>query len=115
MIWRVLFREHFTAWLDEQDKTAKRDVLAMVSLLAKQGPNLVRPYADSVQGSKFSNMKELRVQTGGHPVRAFFAFDPARQAIILCAGDKSGDEKRFYKVMIPLADKLYREYLEEKA
>jgi hypothetical protein len=28
-------------------------------------------------------MKELRIQYAGRPVRAFFAFDPVRQAIVL--------------------------------
>lgn len=41
----------------------------------------------------------------------FFVFDPLRQAIILCAGDKTGD-KRFYQKMIPLAEALYQEDLE---
>ena len=37
-------------------------------------------------------MKELRIQEKGCPIRAFFAFDPERKAIILCAGDKSNDK-----------------------
>ena len=41
-------------------------------------------------------MKELRIQYAGRPIRAFFAFDPVRQAIVLCAGDKSND-KAFYE------------------
>ena len=57
-------------------------------------------------------MKELRVQHLGRPYRAFFAFDPKRQAIVLCAGDKTGD-KRFYEKMIPLADKEFSQHLEE--
>jgi hypothetical protein len=56
-------------------------------------------------------MKELRVQSKGRPLRAFFAFDPQRSAILLCAGDKTGDEKRFYKEMIKLADAEYRKHL----
>lgn len=74
---------------------------------------LGRPYADTVYESAFPNMKELRIQNQGNPVRAFFAFDPLRQAIVLCAGDKSGD-KRFYDRMIPLADREYQEYLKEE-
>lgn len=68
-------------------------------------------YADSIEGSKFSNMKELRIQSRGKPLRAFFAFDPGRKAVLLCAGDKTGNEKRFYKVMISLADKEYQLHL----
>ncbi|MGP1929054.1 MAG: type II toxin-antitoxin system RelE/ParE family toxin, partial [Arsenophonus sp. ER-BJ3-MAG3] len=65
-------------------------------------------------GSRFANMKELRVQSNGRPIRAFFAFDPVRKAIVLCAGDKTGvNQKRFYQSMIKLADKEYKQHLEE--
>ena len=39
-------------------------------------------------------MKELRVQHKVKLLRAFFAFDPLRQAVVLCTGDKIG-KKRF--------------------
>lgn len=74
---------------------------------------LSRPYADTVNGSNYTNMKELRVQSKGDPIRAFFAFDPRRRGILLCAGNKTGDEKRFYGVMIPIADRQYAEHLEK--
>jgi hypothetical protein len=37
-------------------------------------------------------MRELRVQSGGKPIRVFYAFDPRRTAILLLGGDKTGDE-----------------------
>jgi len=57
-------------------------------------------------------MKELRVQHAGHPVRAFYAFDPERRAIVLCAGDKSG-EKQFYDRMISRADEVFSRHLDD--
>ena len=65
-----------------------------------------------MNGSKHSNMKELRTQHQGRPLRTFFAFDPRRSAILLIGGDKTGD-KRFYERLLPEADRLYDEYLEE--
>lgn len=59
-------------------------------------------------------MKELRIQSKGHPLRAFFAFDPERKGVLLCAGNKVGDEKRFYKRMIPIADKEYEIHLKKR-
>lgn len=64
-------------------------------------------------GSVHGNMKDLRVQSKGKPIRAFFAFDPARTGIILCAGAKAGKEKRFYDEMIPVADREFTAHLEE--
>lgn len=75
------------------------------------GPNLGRPHVDTVKGSKHGNMKELRSQCQGRPLRTFFAFDPRRSAILLIGGEKTG-AKRFYVEMIPLADRLYDEHLQ---
>ena len=57
-------------------------------------------------------MRELRVQSGGRPLRMFYAFDPRRVAILLIGGDKTGDD-RFYDTSIPIADRLYETYLDE--
>jgi DNA-binding Xre family transcriptional regulator len=55
-----------------------------VNLLKEKGPMLGRPYVDTVKGSAFSNMKELRTAHDKHlALRAFFAFDPKRAAILL--------------------------------
>jgi hypothetical protein len=70
------------------------------------------PYSSGIAGSKHDHMRELRVQSGGRPVRVFYAFDPRRSAILLIGGDKTGD-KRFYETMIPVADRLYDEHIEE--
>jgi len=45
-------------------------------------------------------------------LRTFYAFDPRRVAILLIGGDKTGDD-RFYDVMVPLADRIYDDYLKE--
>ncbi|MBF0235924.1 MAG: type II toxin-antitoxin system RelE/ParE family toxin, partial [Desulfamplus sp.] len=60
-----------------------------------------------------SNMKELRIQSRGEPIRAFYAFDQHRNGIVLCAGNKTGNEKRFYEVMIPIADREFTAHLEK--
>jgi hypothetical protein len=57
-------------------------------------------------------MRELRVQSGGRPLRVFYAFDPRRSAILLIGGDKTGDD-RFYQRMVPIADQLYDLYIAE--
>ena len=57
-------------------------------------------------------MRELRIQSGGEPYRVFYAFDPRRTAILLIGGNKVGND-RFYEEMIPLADRLYNQYLIE--
>jgi hypothetical protein len=67
---------------------------------------------DTLKGSDYANMKELRFEGGDGEWRAAFAFDPERAAIILVAGDKSGGgEKRFYRRLIARADQRYAAHL----
>ena len=101
--------EEWYASLDAIDQEALND---SIDLLIESGPALGRPYADTVRQSAFSNMKELRTQAKGAPLRTFFAFDPRRSAILLIGGVKTGDD-RFYERMVPQADRLYATYLEE--
>lgn len=68
------------------------------------------PYSSDVRGSRHGQMRELRVQSHGAPLRVFYAFDPRRTAILLIGGDKTGDD-RFYERMVPVADRLYDEHL----
>ena len=112
-MWEVQTTDTFDEWFDELGDIDRANVIASMMLLKEKGPQLPRPHADTVKGSVHSNMKELRVQSGGEPIRAFFAFDPLRRGILLCAGCKTGDEKRFYKVMIPIADREFTAHLEK--
>ncbi|ERT14606.1 toxin RelE [Photorhabdus temperata J3] len=109
-MWTVVLTSRFYTWLQEQEEGMQEKVLADLTNLEIYGPKLSRPYADTVKGSRHKNMKELRIQYSGRPVRAFFAFDPKRQAIVLCAGDKSND-KRFYDTMIRIADEEFTAHL----
>jgi hypothetical protein len=111
-MWEVEFTDEFECWWTSLDAEEQESLAASVELLRQLGPQLSRPHADVLQGSKHANMKELRTQHQGRPLRTLFAFDPRRNAILLIGGDKTGD-KRFYQTMIPLADRLYDEHLEQ--
>ncbi|ECI4026966.1 type II toxin-antitoxin system RelE/ParE family toxin [Salmonella enterica] len=111
-MWDIITTECFDGWFLAQSDALRESVYEAMGVLEKFGPALGRPYVDTLNDSDFANMKELRIQHNGNPVRAFFAFDPTRRAIVLCAGDKTGaNEKRFYKDMIRLADSEYRKHL----
>lgn len=108
----VEITDEFSKWWGELAMTEQDDTAAIVGLLEKRGPALGHPYSSAINGSKHSHMRELRIQSGGKPLRVFYAFNPVRNAILLIGGDKTGD-KRFYETFIPLADRLYEEHLEE--
>ena len=109
--WPVWTTDDFDAWFDELAGIQQMRVLVAVGLVREVGPSLGRPHVDTVNGSVFPNMKELRVQVRGAPLRIFFAFDPERTAVILLGGDKTND-RRFYDRMIRRADALYAHHLE---
>lgn len=111
MAWEVEHTDEFARWWGTLD-AEQEDVAAMVSLLEVRGPNLPYPYSSGIQGSRHAHMRELRVQSGGRPIRVFYAFNPLRTAILLIGGDKTGDD-RFYEAIVPLADRLYDEHLDE--
>ena len=111
-MWVIETTDTFDEWFDALDDAHRANVLAPLIVLQERRPMLSRPYADTVNGSCYSNMKELRVQSKGDPIRAFFAFDPTRRGILLCAGNRVGNEKRFYDEMIPIADREFRVHLE---
>ncbi len=109
-MWDILFAPEYVEEFRALDPAAQEAILVKIDLLRDQGPNLGRPTVDTVRGSVFPNMKELRVQHSGQPWRILFAFDPARRAIFLVGGNKAGD-KRWYKRFIPIADARYRRHL----
>jgi hypothetical protein len=110
--WNVEYTGEFGAWYETLEVALQDDIDRVVGILEVRGPRLPFPYSSGVAGSRHDHMRELRVQSGGRPLRIFYAFDPRRSAILLIGGDKTGD-KRFYETMIPVADRLYDEYIEE--
>lgn len=109
----VLYLNEFATWLDTQDEALQLRTLAQLELLKERGPLLNRPYVDTLKGSEIANLKELRLTFEKAPIRILFVFDPKQNAVIILAGNKQGD-KRWYDVNIPIAEKLYKEYLAEQ-
>jgi hypothetical protein len=109
-MWEIEFTDEFFVWWETLTELEQDVVSASVEVLRQVGPGLARPRADVIHGSRHSNMKELRTQFRGRPIRTLFAFDPRRTGVLLIGGDKTGDD-RFYDRMVPLADRLYDDQL----
>ncbi|AFZ15565.1 hypothetical protein Cri9333_4795 (plasmid) [Crinalium epipsammum PCC 9333] len=111
MNWVVEFHEDFEPEFDELLPEVQNELLARASLLEAFGPTLGRPNVDTLNGSQYTNMKELRFEAADGVWRVAFAFDPKRHAILLIAGDKSGvSESRFYKQLIKKADARFKKH-----
>jgi hypothetical protein len=103
--WAVDLHDDFVPEYNELHSDVQDELLAHIKLLEEFGPLLGRPRADTLKGSRHANIKELRFYAADGVWRFAFAFDPKRQAVILCGGDKSGvSENRFYQQLIDKAD-----------
>lgn len=104
-----LFKDWYEDTLSEPEQNS---VERIVLLLEEAGPALGFPYSSGVKGSKYNNMRELRIQHEGRPYRVLYAFDPSRTALLLLGGDKTGDD-RWYDKMVPRADEIYARHLKD--
>ncbi|WP_035347563.1 type II toxin-antitoxin system RelE/ParE family toxin [Edaphobacter aggregans] len=112
MKFKVELADEFVPELESLSPEVQDEAAAMIRLLQEFGPQLGRPRADTLKGSKHANMKELRFDADGGVWRIAFAFDPIRSAILLVAGDKSGgSQKRFYRELIRKADQRFDAHL----
>ena len=110
--WAIQIGGEFEPEFDELHEDVRTEILALSRLLQQFGPQLGRPRVDTLNGSRHSNMKELRFSATGGEWRVAFAFDTKRNAILLVAGNKSGrSEKRFYRELIRKADDRFDTHL----
>lgn len=102
--------DEFVAWYQGLNDAEVDSVNFSVDLLEKAGPLLGRPHVDTLKGSRIPNLKELRVQHQGRPIRILFAFDPRRIGYLILGGDKTGRDD-WYERFIPEAEKIYEKHL----
>lgn len=67
MVWAVQSVAEFERWFLKLESGVRIEIAAKISLLQQVGPTLGRPQSDTLKGSVYPNMKELRVQIGGDP------------------------------------------------
>ena len=109
--WTVEYTDEFEAWWIDLAEEVQDDIDRVVMLLEEHGPTLGFPYSSDIKGARFA-MRELRIQSGGRPIRVLYAFDPVRSALLLLGGDKTGNE-RWYEENVPRAERLFAEHLKE--
>ena len=115
MAWTAILVDEVVDWyleLADHDPETAKLVAAAIDLLEAKGPALGRPLVDSIEGSSIHNMKELRPSSRGRSeIRMLFVFDPARQAVLLVAGDKAGNWETWYRDNLPIAEQRYATWL----
>ena len=110
MAYEVEVSDEFKTWYEDLSEPEQNSVERVVLMRMEAGPALGYPQSTGIKDSKFSHMRELRIQHEGRPYRVLYAFDSLRVALLLLGGDKTGDD-RWYERMVPKADDLYEEHL----
>ena len=112
MSWSVEFTDEFQDWWNGLSEEQQDDVAYSVRHLIEFGPALGFPHSSKVTSSHYPQMRELRTQSAGRPLRTLYAFDPRRSAILLIGGEKTGDD-RWYERFVPVADRIFERHLLE--
>lgn len=112
MKWKVLLHDDFEPEFLNLEESVQDRFLSISLILEKHGPAVGRPLVDTLKGSKFRNMKELRFRHKGEYFRFAFAFDLERNAVVLVGGSKRGKhQQRFYKNLVQIADFRFESHL----
>jgi hypothetical protein len=110
--WEVIVHDDFAQEFRGFSKAIQDALFALLIKLRQFGPQLGRPDVDTLKGSRYPNMKELRHKSSDGVWRVAFAFDPKRRAILPVGGSKAGvSQKRFYKNLIREADERFDRHL----
>lgn len=109
----IVATEEFKRWFDDLTEAEAEAVTFSIEVLKEKGVTLGHPHSSAIQASSEA-LRELRVQARGRPIRVLYAFDPLRRAVLLVGGDKTGDD-RFYELVVPKAEKIWRQFLVDLA
>lgn len=109
-MWQVILVEEVERWFLTLDSDSAEAVTSAIDYLEAEGPMAGRPVVDRVKGSSYHAMKELRPPSTS--IRILFIFDPERNAVLLVAGDKAGQWKKWYRDNIPVAERRYKTWLD---
>jgi hypothetical protein len=114
--WAVEFHDEFAQEFLQFSEPVRQKIISLAGVLKLFGPQLAGSKVKILNGSKHSNMKELRFDADDGVWRVAFAFDAKRKAILLVGGDKSGvSQEKFYRSLIEIADRRFDQHQSELA
>lgn len=107
----VRVTDEFDTWYVNLSEPEQESIRVVVKMLVEAGIALPYPYSSSIRGSKHG-FRELRPKRGKSPLRVFYAFDPAREAVLIFGGTK---EKKLYTTVLARTEEIWVQYLREFA
>jgi hypothetical protein len=109
----VYATDEMNEWFQGLPAAEANAVDRVVRLLMQEGVALGHPYSSAIRMPSRHAFRELRATADRSELRVIYAFDPRRDAVAIIGGNKSG-EPRFYERIIPLAERIWEEYLAEQ-
>ena len=64
--WDILETTEFSDWFAGLTGKQQNAIRLRVQIVSDNGPSLGRPYVDSLRGSRYKGLKELRIASGEH-------------------------------------------------
>jgi len=92
-------------FLDGLDEKSRAKVAAYLSLLEEQGPNLKRPYADTVRGK----IRELRIHYTSNQFRILYFFQMLDRIVLVHGFSKKTQQLK--KQDVDLAEKRMEDWM----
>jgi hypothetical protein len=106
--------EQVAEFLEAQPLEVQERIDMVLTVLSAEGPSLGRPLADSISNSKIRNLKELRITSSSNSaIRILYCFTKSRIALLLVAGDKSGEWSTWYQEAIEEAEETYERFTKD--
>lgn len=111
----VVVTNEFAAWYRDLPEEQWEAVNFSVALLEERGVALQPPHSAGIPGAEHG-IRELRIQSYRFPIRIYYAFNPARQAVLILGGNKKGehDESKWTLRMVRRAEVIFATYLSER-
>ena len=78
-MWAVAFADAFDPEFEALAEEVQDELLAQLEVIRQFGPQAKRPRVDTLKGSAYANMKELRFAAADGEWRVAFAFDPQQK------------------------------------
>lgn len=109
---RVEYTDRFDGEFQKLPIEVRKKAMVKIGLLEEEGVGLGEPHSSAIKNAEPS-MRELKFSVGDHEWRILYKFDPRRNPALLLIGDKTGIEKNWYKTNVPIAGRVYLEYLDD--
>jgi hypothetical protein len=110
--WTVEVTDQFEAWWDHLSEDERVSIDGMIHVLEAHGPLLDAPYSIETAGSRYPQLRQLRVPHQGRDICVLYISDDWRSTLVLLTGGAAGRGEEFCSPeQVSVAEAIYGTYL----